>query len=112
MIEDVEMEISGEYQEARRPRRSVKRRPPSDYGESRRYREPHHNAYGLREMESPKMAELGVKIEQSQKYAQRQKTKKSTIKRQALIMAEALGRSERNVETLVSYIRKVNHQRM
>jgi len=104
------MELAGEVE----TQRGTKRAMPNDYHgpprKSRRYeREDTFDRSGRRDRE---MGEMHSQIEQTREYAQRQKVKKSTIKRQAMVMAEALGRSEKNVQVLARYISKITHQRM
>lgn len=110
-VEDVEMEDAS-TEPVTPERTSRKRRAPPDYRDAPRKRQRYdvEDPTDWRGRKTRELSELMGQLDKTETYARRQKTKKSTIKRQALIMARALGESERNVKTLVSYVNKLNRR--
>lgn len=114
-VEDVEM--GDDVREPVTPKRngSGKRPPPADYGGEERYRRRYeYDDYprrggGRRDRDMERMEK---EYSRMQTYSARQKLKKSTIKRQASVMARALGESESNVRILAAYVKRFSQPRM
>lgn len=58
------------------------------------------------------MEDMSREYGQMRAYGRRQKLKKTAIKRQAKVMARALGESENNVRILSSYVKRFSQPRM
>lgn len=92
---------------------SRKRPPPREHdGYSRRRRRYEYDDYPRRGGRDREMETMSREVEKSRSYGQRQKRKKSTIKRQAAVMARALGESESNVRILANYVKRFSQSRM
>lgn len=112
-VEDVEMETEPSTP-VRREEPSGRRRPPEDFDyEDRRRRGRYMDErYGARNERDREMEKMERNLKKAQTYGRRQKLKKSTLKRQSLVMAKALGTSESNVRLLSNYVKRFSQQRM
>lgn len=116
-VEEVEMEVETPKAEPTTPERTSQPRKRSyretyrdDVGRFRqRYDYEEHSQRRTRDR---RIEDMSRDYHRMEAYGRRQKLKKKTIKRQAQVMARALGESENNVRLLSNYVKRFSQSRM